>query len=360
MIDLKFWQGKRVFLTGHTGFKGSWFCLLLNLLGAKVTGYAIKPQTSPNLFDLTGVNELIRSIDGDAQDFGLLKRSMQEADPEVVIHLLSAQPNIRRSYEHPVEYYATNVMGTVNFFEAVRACKNVKAVINIATDKVYHNTNKNTGYSEEDPLGGYDPYSSSKACGELVTSAYRSSYFNPDAYQAHGVAVASARAGNVIAGGDFTPNRLIPDFVRTIMAGNKILIRNPHAIRPWQHVLEALDGYLLLVQKLYENGAKYAQAWNFGPDDKDAKPVEWIVKKVCAEWGSNASYEIEKNVNQPFEVSYLKLDSSKAKALLGWHPKWTIDQSIAKVVEWTKAYLAKEDLRQVCSKQIEEYLTIVD
>lgn len=356
MNKMNFWEKRKIFVTGHTGFKGSWLCLWLSLLGAKVTGYAIEPQTEPSLFQLAKVKQLIASVNGDAQDLNYFKRSMLKAKPDIVIHLLSAQPNIRRSYALPVEYYSTNVMGTVNLFEAVRACKSVRAVINIATDKVYQNTGKKAGYRENDPLGGYDPYSSSKACAELVTSAYRSSYFNPKEYKTHQVAVASARAGNVIGGGDFTPNRLIPDFVRTIMNGEKIFIRNPHAVRPWQHVLEALNGYIILAQKLCEDGPQYADAWNFGPDDKDAKPVEWIVKKICAEWGDDASYEIEQSKNQPFEVSYLKIDTSKTKSKLGWKSKWDIERAIINVIEWTKAFIDGKDIREICLKQIRDHM----
>ena len=246
------------------------------------------------------------------------------------------------------------LMGTVNLFEAVRTCKDVKAVINVTTDKCYENREWRWGYRENEPLGGYDPYSNSKACSELVTSAYRNSFFNPNNYQTHGVGLASARSGNVIGGGDWATDRLIPDCVRALLTEKKIIVRNPDSIRPWQHVLEPLSGYLLLAQKLVEDGPSYSEAWNFGPDDADEKPVEWIVRKICEKWGHGASYEIDRGVH-PHEAHYLKLDCSKAKAHLGWYPKWDLEQAIDMVIEWTQAYKEHKEVRKVCLKQIEEY-----
>jgi len=278
---------------------------------------------------------------------------MLAAKPDIVIHM-AAQPLVRDSYKIPVETYAVNVMGTVNFLEAVRQCKTVKSVINVTTDKCYENKEWVWGYRENEPLGGYDPYSNSKACSELVTSAYRDSYFNPKDYADHGVGVASARAGNVIGGGDWAADRLIPDCVRAILNDEKVVIRNPNAIRPWQHVLDPLFGYLILAQKLYEKGARYAGAWNFGPNDSDAKPVQWLVEKLNEKWGISAAYSIIKG-KHPHEAHYLKLDCSKAKSELGWHPRWELEKSIDSIVEWTQAYKEGKDVKEVCLQQIEEY-----
>ncbi len=353
MIDKRFWKGRKVFITGHTGFKGSWLCLWLHALGSNVSGYALKPPTNPSLFELCKIEELVQSTIADIRDGASLAKTMFAAQPEVVIHM-AAQPLVLDSYKIPVETYTINVMGTVNLFEAVRKCKNVKAVINVTTDKCYENKEWLWAYRENEPLGGYDPYSNSKACSELVTSAYRSSYFNPQDHASHGVSVASARAGNVIGGGDWATDRLIPDCIRSILKGEKVVIRNPHAIRPWQHVLEPLGGYLLLAQKLYEEGPGYAEAWNFGPDDNDAKPVEWIVKKLCAKWDGSASYIIDKGKHL-HEAHYLKLDCSKAKAKLGWRPVWNLEKTIDNIIEWTQAYKHGRDAKEVSLKQISTY-----
>lgn len=352
-MDRTFWQGKRVFLTGHTGFKGSWLVLWLNALGAEVTGYALEPPTDPSLFELCRLGELVHSRIADVRDGETLSRAMADASPEIVIHM-AAQPLVRDSYKIPVETYAINVMGTVNLLESVRSCKSVRAVVNVTTDKCYENREWVWGYREHEAMGGHDPYSSSKGCSELVTAAYRSSYFNPMCYGDHGVSLASARAGNVIGGGDWATDRLIPDCVRALLRGEKIAIRNPHAIRPWQHVLEPLSGYMLLAQKLYEEGARFATGWNFGPDENDAKPVEWIVRRMCADWGEGASYEIDRG-EHPHEAHYLKLDCSKAKAELGWHPRWNLDTAIDRSIEWARGYQQNRDLRDICRQQIEEY-----
>lgn len=353
MKDRKFWNNKRVFITGHTGFKGSWLCLWLHWLGAEVTGYALNPPTNPSLFEQCQIDKLVNSIIGDVRDLELMTKSMLTAKPEIVIHM-AAQPLVRESYKNPVGTYAVNVMGTVNLFEAVRNCGNVKAVINVTTDKCYENKEWVWGYRENEQLGGYDPYSNSKACSELVTSAYRNSFFNPAFYHHHGVAVASARAGNVIGGGDWAADRLVPDCIRALLKEETILIRSPGAIRPWQHVLEPLSGYLALAQKLYKNGPRYAQGWNFGPDDNDAKPVEWIVQKLCSKWGANAVYEIDRR-EHPHEANYLKLDCSKAKVELGWYPKWNLEQAIDKIIEWAKAYKNIQDIREICLRQVKDY-----
>jgi CDP-glucose 4,6-dehydratase len=348
-----FWQGRKVFLTGHTGFKGSWLSIWLQTLGADVTGYALEPPTEPSLFELAAVGQLVKSVIADVRDLDRLKAEMQLASPEIVIHM-AAQPLVRDSYKIPVETYATNVMGTVHLLEAVRATPSVRAVVNVTTDKVYENREWVWGYRENEPFGGYDPYSNSKGCSELVTAAYRSSYFNPAAYDSHGVAVASARAGNVIGGGDFATDRLIPDIIRAILAREPVLIRNPHAIRPWQHVLEPLSGYLLLAQRLCEAGVKYASGWNFGPLDEDAQPVEWLVKGLCSQWGDGAAYCIDAG-DHPHEAHFLKLDCSKAKAELGWRPRWDLTRTLESIVQWTKIYQLQGDLRGECLRQIELY-----
>jgi CDP-glucose 4,6-dehydratase len=357
VVDSKFWSGKKVFMTGHTGFKGSWLCLWLHALGAKVTGYALDPPTDPSLYKLCGIERLITSVMGDVRDRKKLAGTMAAAKPEIVIHM-AAQPLVRDSYKIPAETYEINVMGTVNLLESVRNCPSVKAAINVTTDKCYENREWVWGYRENEPMGGYDPYSNSKACSELVTSAYRSSYFNPADFLLHGVALASARAGNVIGGGDWATDRLLPDCVRAVLKGEKILIRNPQAVRPWQHVLEPLSGYLMLAQRLFEDGAPFSEAWNFGPDESDARPVEWLVKTFCSRWGGGASYEIEQG-DHPHEAHYLKLDCSKAKTRLGWRPRWDLERALGRIVDWTKAYQNGQDVMGVCLKQIAEYSSAI-
>lgn len=348
-IKDKFWSGKRVLITGHTGFKGSWLCLWLTMLGADVTGYALNPPTNPSLFELCEIDDLINSNIADIRDVKTLQKVIAKCKPEIVFHM-AAQPLVRESYKKPIDTYEINVQGTINLLESIRSCKSVRAIINITTDKVYENDGRKKGYVETDPLGGFDPYSSSKACSEIVTAAYRNSFL-----KGNGVAVATARAGNVIGGGDWADDRLIPDFVRAILKNKKLEIRNPKAVRPWQHVLEPLSGYLLLAQRLYEKGSKYSEAWNFGPDEADAKPVEWIAKKICSKWGNDASYAIDKR-KHPHEANYLKLDCTKAKSRLNWKPKWNLEMALDKIVEWTKAYKNKQDMREICLSQIMEYI----
>jgi len=353
MIDAAFWRGRRVFLTGHTGFKGSWLCLWLHRLGAEVTGYALEPPTQPSLFDVAGIGELVHSIHGDVRDAAVLRRALDEARPEIVIHM-AAQPLVRDSYLEPVLTYGTNVMGTVHLLEACRHSDTVRAIVNVTSDKCYENREWVWGYREHEPMGGYDPYSSSKGCAELVTAAYRNSYFNPERYRDHGVALASARAGNVIGGGDWARDRLISDCVRALLAGEPIVIRNPACIRPWQHVLEPLSGYLLLAQKLVTGGARYAEGWNFGPEESDARPVEWLVQTLCRRWGHDASYVVDAG-EHPHEARYLKLDCSKARALLGWRPRWRLARTLDTIVDWTRAYQQGRPMRSICLDQIASY-----
>lgn len=334
MINKEFWKGKKVFLTGHTGFKGSWISVWLSYLGANVTGYALGPPTDPSLFESVKINELLDHNIGDIRDLENLKKIMISADPDIVIHM-AAQPLVRESYLDPVGTYHTNVMGTVHVFESVRYCSNVRAVVNVTTDKCYDNKEWVWGYRENEAMGGYDPYSNSKGCSELVTSSYRNSFFNPEKYGSdHQVALASARAGNVIGGGDWAKDRLIPDIIKSLEKKEPVLIRSPYSIRPWQHVLEPLSGYLILAEALYGKiGIDYAEGWNFGPNDTGTKPVEWIVKKMCELWGGVASFQIDKNP-QPHEASYLKLDNSKAKYRLGWTPNLSLYETLKYIIEF--------------------------
>ena len=344
----EFWQGKRVFLTGHTGFKGTWLAMWLNSMGAQVYGYALAPATQPSLFRLVNLDSLIKkSVRGDIREVSLLKNEMQAADPDIVIHM-AAQALVRDSYAEPLQTYATNVMGTANVLEAVRQCKNVRAVVVVTTDKCYENREWYWGYREQDPLGGYDPYSSSKACAEIVTAAYRQSFL-----AANGVAVATVRAGNVIGGGDWAKDRLVPDCLRAIEKGEKIIIRSPEAIRPWQHVLEPLRGYLMLAEKLYTEGQVWAESWNFGPGDAGVLCVGDLVEKLSQ--SLSGQYELQPD-DRLHEAKFLKLDCSKANMKLGWQPKLTIDECIRYITEWFLAYRQGMDMRAFSQQQIEFYL----
>ena len=353
-MTLNFWEGKKVFLTGHTGFKGSWLSLWLQSLGAELTGYALTPPTTPNLFSVANVAEGMRSVIGDIRDLDQLKKTVKESNPDVVIHM-AAQPLVRYSYANPVETYATNVMGTVHILEAARESKSIKAILNVTSDKCYENREIDRGYKEDEAMGGFDPYSNSKGCAELVTSAYRNSFFNIEKYKDHGVALATARAGNVIGGGDWAEDRLIPDFMRAIEVKQKVFIRNPHAIRPWQHVLEPLQGYLMLCQKLYENGPSFSQSFNFGPDEKDARSVEWIAGELIKTLGEGASYEINSNHSSLHEAHFLKLDCAKARIQIGWQPKWDIHIALDKICTWHKANLKGEDMHLYSLNDIKIY-----
>lgn len=353
MVEQSFWANKVVLLTGHTGFKGSWLSLWLQAMGARVIGYALAAPTNPSLFVAANIAEDMVSVESDIRDFTALSAVFEKYQPEIVIHM-AAQPLVRYSYANPIETYSTNVMGTVHVLEAARLTDSVRAIVNVTSDKCYENREWAWGYRENEPMGGYDPYSNSKGCAELVASAYRSSYFNVDSFAEHGVALASARAGNVIGGGDWAEDRLIPDIMRAIMDGKPVNIRNPHAIRPWQHVLEPLSGYLLLAQKLYEEGAGYAEGWNFGPKDEDAKPVQWIVERLIESWGEGASWVLDKG-DHPHEANYLKLDCSKAKARLNWQPRWYLDEALDRIVDWQKKYQQGADMKAVTLEQINLY-----
>ena len=327
---------------------------MLQHLGADVYGYALEPPTSPSLFVEAEIEQLIASNIGDVRNLEYLQEVINDIQPEIVIHM-AAQALVRDSYKDPVLTYSTNVMGTVNILEACRHSSSVKSVVNVTTDKCYENKEWAWGYRENEAMGGYDPYSSSKGCSELVTAAYRNSFFNAKDYENHGLAIGSARAGNVIGGGDWANDRLIPDFIKAISNGETLMIRSPYAIRPWQHVLEPLSGYILLAENLYTHGHQFAEAWNFGPNDSDAKNVEWITKTICNLWGGNASFEIDANP-QPHEANYLKLDCSKAKADLGWSPKWDIMESLESIISWNKERLRGENVRRITMDQITEYL----
>jgi CDP-glucose 4,6-dehydratase len=351
-INCEFWSGKKVFLTGHTGFKGGWLSLWLASMGAKVIGYALPPPTNPSFFDVVQLDSAVNSCIGDIRNFAELKRALHAANPEIIFHL-AAQPLVRRSYIDPIETYETNVMGTVNLFEAARSLSNLKAIINVTSDKCYENKEWVWPYRENEPMGGYDPYSSSKGCSEIITSAFRNSFFNPELYSEHGVAVASARAGNVIGGGDWAEDRLVPDMLRTLGSRRPVALRNPDAVRPWQHVLEPLAGYLMLAQSLYDEGPSYSGAWNFGPNNQDAMPVLWIAKKLSGLM--RIQWEIDKGEN-PHEAHFLRLDSSKAKEFLGWSPRWNLDDALQEIVLWHKSFIAGENMREQSISSISSYL----
>jgi CDP-glucose 4,6-dehydratase len=347
LMDKKFWKGKRVFLTGHTGFKGCWMSLWLSSLGAVVKGYSLSPVASPSLFQVANIEGVIDSTIGDIRDINKLKKSMVSFKPDIVIHM-AAQPLVRYSYQNPVETYEVNVLGTVNVLEAARLCDNLKVIVNITTDKCYKNKEANISYKEDDPLGGYDPYSSSKGCAELITSSYRNSYM-----QSKGIGLASVRAGNVIGGGDWADDRLIPDILRAFEKNEPVSIRNPESVRPWQHVLEPLSGYIILAQKMYGNPDRYSEAWNFGPIDDDARPVSWILNRMINKWGGSG-WVTDKD-SHPHEAMYLRLDISKAKKNLGWEPVWDLDEALDSIISWHHEYLCGKDMRSFSLDQIHKY-----
>lgn len=347
-VDASFWKGKRVFLTGHTGFKGGWLSVWLWSMGAKVTGYALTPNTNPSFFEVVGVASLLEQNHiADIRDLSALKLAMCKANPDVLIHM-AAQPLVRYSYDNPVETFATNVMGTVNVLESARGIDSLKAIVVVTTDKCYENQEWVWGYRENEPLGGADPYSGSKACAELVTNAYLQSFFA-------GTAVASARAGNVIGGGDWSQDRLIPDALSAFETGESLSLRNPLATRPWQHVLEPLSGYLVLAQALFGGVTDIAGAWNFGPDSEGNQTVEQVITLLIGQWGNTVNWHQDTSA-QPHEAHLLKLDCSKAQQKLYWFPRWTIEEATLKTVHWHKALQAGKDMKIITIEQIKQYI----
>jgi CDP-glucose 4,6-dehydratase len=349
-VNASFWKGKRVFLTGHTGFKGSWLSLWLQSMGVIVKGFALEPPTNPSLFIEANVVTGMESEIGDIRDLAILKKSMTAFNPDILIHM-AAQPLVRLSYVEPVETYATNVMGTVNVLEAARSCIKLKAIVSVTTDKCYENKEWAWGYRENEPMGGHDPYSNSKGCAELVTSAYRRSFF----HSSDTASIATARAGNVIGGGDWAEDRLIPDILKAFEKEEAVIIRNPLSTRPWQHVLEPLSGYLVLAQKLFEKGDEFAEGWNLGPKDEDCKPVNWILDKMVADWGKGASWELDKK-NNPHEAGFLKLDCSKAGSKLDWYPKWNLAYTLQLIVNWQQNWRSGKNMNEICLQEIADYM----
>lgn len=348
-IDFDFYRSKRVFVTGHTGFKGTWLCRILVQAGAEVTGYSLPAPTNPNLFELAGLDGKMTSVIGDIRDLPKLKEAFEAAQPEIVLHL-AAQPIVRDSYKDPAYTYETNVMGTVNILECVRGSESVKSFLNVTTDKVYHNNEWEWGYRENEPLDGFDPYSNSKSCSELVTHSYQNSFF-ADGH----VAISTARAGNVIGGGDFANDRIVPDCVRAMKDGRDILVRNPHSTRPYQHVLEPLFAYLMIAQRQYEDGA-YAGWYNVGPDECDCVTTGELVDLFCTAWGDGAKWVNQAEAYAPHEANFLKLDCSKIKRTFSWQPRWHIAQAIGKTVEWSRVWLAGGDIPAEMDRQIKEYM----
>lgn len=349
MKDLTFYKNKRIFITGHTGFKGAWLCKILVDSGAIVTGYSLEPPTNPNLFEISSIEKSINSIIGDIRDFEKLKKAFDAANPEIVIHL-AAQPIVKESYKEPRYTYDVNVMGTVNIFECVRLNGKVKSVLNVTTDKVYENKEWEWGYRECEPLDGFDPYSNSKSCSELVTHSYINSFFSNS-----GTAVSTARAGNVIGGGDFAANRIIPDCIRAVEKKEKIIVRNPYSTRPYQHVLEPLFAYLLIIQKQYED-MSYAGYYNVGPDEYDCVDTATLVTTFCDCWKQGAQWVNIAEKNAPHEANFLKLDCSKIKKVMGWKPTWNMETAVEKICEWTKIYLENDDVEKCMSAQIKEFM----
>lgn len=347
-VDAAFWHSRKVLVTGHTGFKGSWLTLWLQQLGAQVVGFALEPPTRPSLFETARAKEGIDSVIGDIRDLDRLSAVVVEHKPEIVFHL-AAQAIVREGYSDPVSTYSINVLGTVHLLEALRRAGCARVIVNVTSDKCYENRERIRPYRENEPLGGFDPYSNSKACSELVTSAYRSSYF-----ASSGTALASARAGNVIGGGDWAKDRLLPDLVRAFMRGEPVVIRYPGALRPWQHVLDPLCGYLLLAQALWRDGKRFAEAWNFGPDENEAQPVAWLAERAVTEWGTGAAWQRDAAAH-PHEASLLRLDSSKARMRLNWRACWHVDEALHHAIAWYKAWATGDDMRAFSLRQIAAY-----
>lgn len=350
LVDPSFWKGKKVYLTGHTGFKGSWLSLWLQSMGAVVKGFSLDVNTKPALYLMANVADEMESEIGDIRNLNQITESMVSFNPDILIHM-AAQPLVRLSYLDPVNTYTTNVIGTVNVLEAARNCHDLKAIVSVTSDKCYENMEWEWGYRENESMGGHDPYSSSKGCSELVISAYRRSFFSSK----QSASLASARAGNVVAGGDWAEDRLIPDILRALEKSEPVVIRNPLSRRPWQHVLEPLSGYLVLSQALFLKGDEFAGGWNFGPKDEDCKPVNWILNQMINKWGNNASWNLD-NSSNPHEAVFLKLDCSKASNRLKWNPKWNLHKTLESIVDWHKHFINGRDIKQICLEEINEYM----
>lgn len=350
MINKNFWNNKKVFLTGHTGFKGSWLAMWLKSMGVNLKGYSLSPEDKINLFEKASIENNMISEIGDIRDYNRLYNSIIDFKPEILIHM-AAQPIVRKSYEDPIDTYSTNVMGTINILESARACPSLKSIVIVTSDKCYENKETQNPYKENEPMGGHDPYSSSKGCCELLINSYRRSFFNDN----NSSGLASVRAGNVVGGGDWSKDRLIPDILKSFKKNESVIIRNPSAIRPWQHVLDCLSGYLVLTEKLYFNNEKFSGAWNFGPNINDCKPVEWIVEKMISVSGKNIDWVLDKKSN-PHEANTLILDNNKSKKFLKWKPKWNIEESITKIIEWHKKNLNDENINEMCLSQINDYI----
>jgi CDP-glucose 4,6-dehydratase len=352
-MNLDFWKDKKILLTGHTGFKGSWLSLWLQKLGADLVGYSKSIPTKPSLYELSHVENKMISVMGDVCDLDKLKDVIREHKPEIVIHM-AAQSLVQESYKNPIETYTTNVLGTVNVMQSIRDVNCVRVLINVTSDKCYENNDLERGYNENDPMGGFDPYSSSKGCAELVTASFRNSFFNPTEYKKHRTAIATARAGNVIGGGDWAQNRIIPDVMKGILEKSTVKIRNPNAVRPWQFVLEPLHGYMLLAEKLWYEGPKFSEGWNFGPDYNDIRSVSWLVERLSQLWNTQINLEYNKECFH-HEANTLKLDCTKAKQKLGWQPKTNLELGLKFVVEWYKHYELGNDIREITEQQIKEF-----
>jgi CDP-glucose 4,6-dehydratase len=353
VINSNFWKNKKVLLTGHTGFKGSWLSIWLKKLEVELIGFSKDIPTKPSLFELAKVSEDMVSIMGDIRNFSIIQKIIQEHQPDIIIHM-AAQSLVRKSYEDPLETFSTNIMGTVNVLESIKISEKTRVMINVTSDKCYKNSGTKEKFSESSPMGGYDPYSNSKACSELVTSSYRDSFFNPKEYQKHGMSVATCRAGNVIGGGDWSKDRLIPDIMRGIINNEIIKIRNPNAIRPWQHVLDPLNGYLTLAEKMWSAGNEFSEAWNFGPTEEGEKSVKWITEKLTKQWLNHIKWDIDNDIN-PHEENSLRLNCMKANSRLSWRSKLNLEQGLDWVLEWYKQYKENNDMKKITEQQIEEF-----
>lgn len=356
-LDKNFWAGKKVFITGHTGFKGSWLSFWLNEMGAEVKGYALKPATTPNLFEILSLEKKMDSVFGDIRDYGHLQNEISEFEPDIVFHM-AAQAIVRESYDEPVETFQTNVIGTANLLEAIRTVNSVQAVISVTSDKCYENHEWNWKYRESDSMGGWDPYSASKGCAELVTASYRRSFFLDRDNKLPKIGIASVRAGNIVGGGDWSKDRLIPDIMRSFSEHKAVVIRNPAAIRPWQYILDLLHGYMILTQKLYKHPAEYSEAWNFGPPERDEQSVEYIVDHMIRSWGDGASWKQDEGFN-PHEAGYLKLDSSKSRMRLGWSTGIGLPKALGYLTKWYKNYYDEAEMADVSRKQISEFEELI-